>query len=99
MPGLASMVFAVLAALCLTLVIAELRGWLSVLTRRLVVVASNRLPAAHRGRYQDEWLAEGENNPDAPQDDGPSTEAVRNSVREGARIFGLDLNPRRPGPR
>jgi lipopolysaccharide/colanic/teichoic acid biosynthesis glycosyltransferase len=40
------------------LFVAEVRGWLPILSRLAIRLAACRLPAAHRGRYAEEWLAE-----------------------------------------
>lgn len=57
---------AFIAAICVTIgllvgqqvLATELQGWLLVLSRRLIERAVLRLPACHRLRYEEEWLAE-----------------------------------------
>ena len=48
----------ILIAIVLPLVLAELLGWLPWLAKALARRAATKLPATHRLRYREEWLAE-----------------------------------------
>ncbi len=73
--------------IAVTLLTEETRAWLPHLTRALIRSAARRLPAEHRDRYTEEWLAEAE-----AYSDRPLTALVcAFGVRRGARRLGREL--------